>query len=338
MKRIGLIAFLCGCAVGTLVTTRVFEELRRTKALKNPVGTSSSRTNDLRLTIRALKTRLLVMEPLFVQVDVENRSRKDLELTNTEAGSVRISFCRSGDNQWRECPDTYTMMRLSARPGWLSERVPACLPTVAPGEKLSIVREIYRVWDEQKGGFQFTFKAPGKYLIRASHSTIAGRHPLMHHDQVMIEVAEPRGDDRRALEYLKSIGRDGLAISQPMAQVDGAQWYEGVVRFVDKFPESTYAQYAAYSLATSAPFPTREDRFRYWKILVNEGERPFPLRNYAASSLTAMYRDLEGPEAERNFRDWLRCQLPTGFLEGRWYSTYCGWLQPGELLFTFKQN
>lgn len=94
------------------------------------------------------------------------------------------------------------------------------------------------------------FPLLGRYEFRVEFVYISAQHDQLQTEtivsnQIIIDIDEPRGNDRKAYDYLKNI-YDPIDESGNINEIMRSRQY-----FVDNFPNSVYWKYVTYKLATT---------------------------------------------------------------------------------------
>jgi len=181
----------------------------------------SDQSSQLTLTMTPLKSRVLLLEPIPVKLRIENKTGTTLPL-NKPLVLQRIKLSIEKPNGEVITPEqtTYFNARIGGGTG--------PLPSGAKIEKKDILEFNLLKW----------FDKPGQYLVKAQ---LQNGDSTLSSDWMTITVEEPTGDDFEAFQYLRSNVKEPSVILASSTSVRE--------QFVEKFPETPYADYFRYALA-----------------------------------------------------------------------------------------
>lgn len=213
-------------------------------------GRAQSQPPQLSFTIKAVKGKLLVGEPLKIQMSVRNETKDDLQqlqfsLSFGCANDLNVAISSDGGKTFQ----SYTSMAM------LNAQEKLCVVgpfTLKPGEERKgeefigfHVASFDPTTNKLEG--DFAFPKAGKYQLKM---TLAPR-PLpgaVESNVIEIEVVEPEGKDKEALQFLVDNQLKPFLTPEAVLFHVTDETVQKLQQFLEKYQESIYAPYVQLGL------------------------------------------------------------------------------------------
>jgi len=246
-------------------------------------GYAQDDASDLTVHLQALQADVLLHEPVYLRMTIENTSGTTLTVpTELDAATQTSMYAVSSDGgeTWR-----------TISPGYVREPVGDTI-TLKPGE--SYAYDQLLIWD----GLTMTpvLPSPGTWQITAEVVDVA-RGVSVRSDTAQVEVEAPTGIEVAASDLFGT----QEVINVAMNFGEPADAVAGLDRLIREFPDSRFSDYARYFLAQrqmEGYFDRKADpvaAVTYLEPLAAHPERALQIRPQALELLVRAYARSEDP-------------------------------------------
>lgn len=185
---------------------------------------------ELTLSVSSQQTKILAVEPFFLDVAIQNTDEKKSEEINP-ALALEYDYLRIWVAYEKEDFQEY-------RHGSV---VDAVLPVLALQPKKVLREQVILLYNDHSQSF--IFERQGSYRVKASFwHALAGKS--LESNVIAVDVTEPRGKDKKALDLFKGIKQSQVVVFSYYDK-EAAGKFE---KLVQGYPKSPYAMYAAWAL------------------------------------------------------------------------------------------
>lgn len=204
----------------------------------------------LSFTIKAEKTKLLVGEPLKIQMRIRNETGNDLELqTRLSFGcfnTLSVTISRDGGKTFQPYTSRATLW-LVGQTCWLN-LIPLTLKAGEEWKGEEFISFHVASFDSMSNvEGDFAFPKAGKYQIKM---TLVPRPLLvvLESNVIEIEVVEPEGKDKEALQFIVDNQLKPFLTPEARFFPVTDEVVQKLQEFLEKFPDSPYAPYVQLGL------------------------------------------------------------------------------------------
>ncbi len=223
---------------------------------------------ELILSVSSPQTKILAVEPFFLDLMIQNTDEKKSEEINP-ALALEYDYLKIWVAYEKEDFQEY-------RHGSV---VDAVLPVLSLQPKKVLREQVILLYNDHSQSL--IFERPGSYRVKASFwHALAGKN--LESNVISVDVVEPRGKDKKALDLFKGVKQSQLVIFNYYDK-EAAGKFEKIVRSYSKSP---YAMYAAWALGKMYFEQTRREMVTqdnkgfdkalnyFLKILTSDAPRP----------------------------------------------------------------
>ena len=275
---------------------------------------------ELNARLFAHKSNLVLNEPLFMNVTIENASKNTAHFGVGEVGEGRIAADIVLDTRTPKSRSDWTEVKRISVMATPIDTVNGRSMWVIPAKAVHGVRLRLLHWiPNSDKGTVLVFPTPGQYELRA-RILLQGDPSTLVTQTVHLSLVAPTSRDQAALEYLQ--GKQGFRVSPHLFPGAGSHWaQEDLVRFVEKFSGTVYTQYARHTLGAACFVGELEARKKHLKDAMYDETSSDYMRALCASRLLAEVRSSEGRSAGMDVVYFVHKQFGKTYDKHRMYQT-----------------